>query len=64
VSGGKRNTKGSLGTFDPAVLEQPAYARRRTLGQSSVVPSARNMDSEQSDELAEGMPVFLRKQAN
>jgi len=64
VSGGRRNTKGQLGTFDPAVLEQPAYARRRTLGQSSVVPSAKNLDAEQSDELAEGMPVFLRKQAN
>ena len=64
VSGGRRNAKGSLGTFDPAVLEQPAYARRRTLGQNSVVSSTRNPDSEQSDELAEGMPVFLRKQAN
>ena len=64
VSGGRRNTKGPLGTFDPAVLEQPAYARRRTLGQSSVIPPAKDPDSEQSDELAEGMPVFLRKQAN
>ncbi len=64
VSGGRRKPKGSLGTFDPAVLEQPAYARRRTLGQGSVISSTKNMDPEQSDELAEGMPVFLRKQAN
>lgn len=64
VSGGRRNTKGSLRTFDPVVLEQPAYARRRTLGQGSVISSTKNPDSEQSDELAEGMPVFLRKQAN
>ena len=64
VPGGRPNTKGSLGTFDPAVLEQPAYARRRMLGQSSVISSTKNVDSEQSDELAEDMPVFLRKQAN
>ena len=64
VSGGRRNTKGQIRTFDPAVLEQPAYARRRTLGQSSVVPAAKNLDADQSDELAEEMPVFLRKQAN
>ncbi len=64
VSGGRRKTKGPLGTFDPAVLEQPAYARRRTLAQSSVIPPTKNLDSEQSDELAESMPVFLRKQVN
>ncbi len=64
TSSGRRNTKGHIGTFDPAVLEQPAYARRRTLVQSSVVPSAKNLDMDQSDELTEGMPVFLRKQAN
>ena len=64
VSGGRRKTKGSPGTFDPAVLEQPAYARRRTLAQSSVIPPTKNLDSEQSDDLAEGMPVFLRKQVN
>jgi cell division protein FtsZ len=64
LSGGRRNAKGQLGTFDPAVLEQPAYARRRTLTQSSVIPQTKNPDSERSDELAESMPVFLRKQAN
>ena len=64
LSGGRRNAKGQLGTFDPAVLEQPAYARRRTLTQSSVIPQTKNPDSERSDELGESMPVFLRKQAN
>ncbi len=64
VSGRRRKTKGPLGTFDPAVLEQPAYARRRTLAQSSVIPPTKNLDSEQGDERAEGMPVFLRKQTN
>ncbi len=60
VAGGRR--KGPL--YDPAVLEKPAYARRRSLAQSSVIPPTKNSDSEQSDELAEGMPVFLRKQVN
>jgi cell division protein FtsZ len=41
LSGGRRNAKGQLGTFDPAVLEQPAYARRRTLTQSSVIPQTK-----------------------
>ncbi len=64
VDGGKQRTKGSLRTFDPAVLEQPAYARRRTLGQGSIVSSTKNPDPEQGGELDESMPVFLRKQAN
>ena len=64
VSGGRRKTKGPLGTFDPAVLEQPAYARRRSLAQSSVIPPTKDPDAAQGDDLAEGMPVFLRKQAN
>ena len=64
VSGGRRKTKGSLRTVDQEVLNEPAYVRRRMLTQSSVIPPTKNLGAEQGDELAEGMPVFLRKQTN
>ncbi len=62
VSGGKQAKTGSLRSFDPAVLEQPAYARRRILPQSSVISPTKNPNAAPSDEPADSLPVFLRKQ--
>ena len=63
VSGGGRRAKGPLGEFDPTVLEQPAYVRRREAGHR-LANSPAEPGSEQRDETAEGMPAFLRRQVN
>ncbi len=63
VSGGRGREKGPLDKYDPAVLEQPTYIRRRVVGQVQVDPPT-EPGLGQSDETGEGMPAFLRKKAN
>lgn len=63
LPGRRGRAKGAPGTFDTAVLEQPTYIRRGIAAKGQDASSPK-LNSEQSDETAEGMPAFLRKQAN